>query len=90
MENLEKVKAKEPVDLDYFEGNIAGGLKPVGPDSFFRSALKTRLAQSKIYARRKAAGALSVIWLIAALIALVTGELIYFCCRWRGNPASQH
>ena len=51
MENLEKVKAKEPVDLDDFEGNIAGRLKPVGPDSFFRSALKTRLAQSKIYAR---------------------------------------
>jgi hypothetical protein len=92
MENAKKMSASEPANLDAFAGEVAGRLSPVRPDSFFRSALKERLARSKIYARRKAAGALSVIWLIAALVAVVVGELIYLAasgCRKRGCSIAQ-
>ncbi len=92
MENVETMSASEPANLDAFAGEVAGRLSPVRPNYFFRSALKERLARSKIYARRKAAGALSVMWLIAALVAVVVGELIYLAasgCRKRGCSIAQ-
>lgn len=77
MENVEEITKTESANLDAVASDIARRLSPVRPNSFFRSALKARLTRSKIYARRKAAGALSVVWLIAALLAVIAGELIY-------------
>lgn len=77
MENAKKMRASEPANLDAFAEELSNRLNPARPNSFFRSALKARLARSKIFARRKAAGAVSVLWLIAALLVVVFGEIIY-------------
>lgn len=79
-------------NLEQFESGIAERLKPVRPNSFFRSALKARLERSRIFARRKAAGAMIVFWLIAALAAAVMGEVIYAsarACQKPKRPAGQ-
>ena len=91
MENAEETSLSEQTNLDAIASDIADRLSPVRPDIFFRSALKDRLERSKIFARRKAARALSVIWLIAALMAVVAGELIYLAASrsWRrGSPGA--
>ncbi|HOG77489.1 MAG TPA: hypothetical protein PL025_04400 [Anaerolineaceae bacterium] len=71
----------ESKNLEQFESGIAERLRPVRPNLFYRSALKARLERSKIFARRKAAGALSVLWLIAALFVVLIGETIYAAAR---------
>ena len=71
MENADKITVEED------SSQLAARLGPVRPNYYFREALKARLTRSKIFSRRRAAGAISVGWLSAALVVVIIAEIIY-------------
>ena len=77
MENADKITVEEDSSLNAFASQLAARLGPVRPNYYFREALKARLTRSKIFSRRRAAGAISVGWLSAALVVVIIAEIIY-------------
>ena len=77
MENADHFMAEEDSSMNAFASQLAARLGPVRPNYYFREALKARLTRSKIFTRRRAAGAISVGWLSAALVVVIIAEIVY-------------